>query len=206
MQIGLLLRPWGRSLCLHGLDIRQQEDDGKVRRIVSWAVLRIHDILVWIRIRIRGSIPLTNGSGSGSFFFHHWPSICQQETKFKKNVFLHINFWMYFYIIFQRWKVKTKSQNSINQSFSYYYCLMSDPDPQHWLILRFWNNLLTTKIDLVQDGQLCQHLFDVFQRRHVVKLQGILAQRSARVLNVNVALTLVFVMSPTPILKDRLNS
>ncbi len=28
------------------------------------AVFRIHDILVWIRIR--GSMPLTNGSGSGS--------------------------------------------------------------------------------------------------------------------------------------------
>jgi hypothetical protein len=30
-------------------------------------VLRIHDILVWIRIC--GSMPLTNGSGS--FYFHH---------------------------------------------------------------------------------------------------------------------------------------
>ena len=29
-------------------------------------VLRIHDILVWIRIWIRGYIPVTNGSGSGS--------------------------------------------------------------------------------------------------------------------------------------------
>ncbi len=28
-------------------------------------VLRIHDIFVWIRIGIRGSMPLTNGSGSG---------------------------------------------------------------------------------------------------------------------------------------------
>jgi hypothetical protein len=28
------------------------------------AVFRIHDISVWIRIRIRGSMPLTNGSGS----------------------------------------------------------------------------------------------------------------------------------------------
>jgi hypothetical protein len=27
-------------------------------------MLQIHDILVWIRIRIRGSMPLTNGSGS----------------------------------------------------------------------------------------------------------------------------------------------
>ncbi len=31
------------------------------------AVLRIHDILGWIRIRIRGSMPLTNGSGSCNF-------------------------------------------------------------------------------------------------------------------------------------------
>ncbi len=36
-------------------------------------VLRIHGILVWIRIRIwiRGSMPLTNGSGSGSCYFPH---------------------------------------------------------------------------------------------------------------------------------------
>jgi hypothetical protein len=34
-------------------------------------VLRIHDILVWIRIR--GTMPLTNGSGcgSGSCYFRH---------------------------------------------------------------------------------------------------------------------------------------
>jgi hypothetical protein len=40
-------------------------------RLLATAVLRIqwiHDILVWIRIRIRGSMPLTNGSGSGSGF------------------------------------------------------------------------------------------------------------------------------------------
>jgi hypothetical protein len=36
-------------------------------------VLRIHDILLWIRIWIRGSIPLTSGSGFGSrsCFFRH---------------------------------------------------------------------------------------------------------------------------------------
>jgi hypothetical protein len=37
------------------------------------AVLRIHDILVWIHdilvwIQIRGSMPLTNGSGSFNFY------------------------------------------------------------------------------------------------------------------------------------------
>jgi hypothetical protein len=45
----------------------------KIRIYVS--VFRIHDSLVCIRIRIRGSMPLTNGSGSGcasgSFYFHH---------------------------------------------------------------------------------------------------------------------------------------
>jgi hypothetical protein len=36
------------------------------------AVLRIRDIFdifVWIRMRILGSVPLTNGSGSGRFLF-----------------------------------------------------------------------------------------------------------------------------------------
>jgi hypothetical protein len=46
------------------------------------AVLRIHDILVWIRIRIwiRGSMPLTNGSRS--CYFRHLPSRRQQKTNF----------------------------------------------------------------------------------------------------------------------------
>jgi hypothetical protein len=34
-------------------------------------VLRIHDILVWIRIRIRGCMPLINASGFGSCYFRH---------------------------------------------------------------------------------------------------------------------------------------
>ena len=38
-----------------------------------FSVLGIHDILRWIRIRIRGSMPLTNGSGFGfgSCYFRH---------------------------------------------------------------------------------------------------------------------------------------
>ncbi len=46
---------------------------------------RIHDILVWIRIR--GSMPLTNGSGS--FCFLHWPSRCQQKSNLKKSFFAY---------------------------------------------------------------------------------------------------------------------
>ncbi len=48
------------------------------------AVLQIRDILV--RIRIRGSVPLTNGSrsssGSGSCSFRHWLSRRQQKYYF----------------------------------------------------------------------------------------------------------------------------
>jgi hypothetical protein len=39
----------------------------RIRDPVFFAVLRIHEILV--RIRIRGSIPLTNGCGFGSGYF-----------------------------------------------------------------------------------------------------------------------------------------
>ncbi len=48
------------------------------------AVLRIHDILMWIQIR--ESMPLTNGSGfgSGSFYFHHLSLRCQLKTNLKK--------------------------------------------------------------------------------------------------------------------------
>jgi hypothetical protein len=52
-------------------------------------VFQIHDILV--RIQIRGSVPLTNrsGSGSGSCSFHQWSSSHQQ------NVFTSIFCLMY---------------------------------------------------------------------------------------------------------------
>ena len=86
-------------------------------------MLRINDILGWIRIRIRRSMPLTNGSGSGSCCFRHWPSRCQQKTHFLTQFFLLITFWSYSYIIFQKLKVK-ESQNSRNQGFSYYFCMM----------------------------------------------------------------------------------
>jgi hypothetical protein len=49
-------------------------------------VLWIRDILVRMRIRIliRGSVPLTNGSGFESCCFHSWLSRRQQKTTLKK--------------------------------------------------------------------------------------------------------------------------
>ncbi len=52
--------------------------------VYSASVLWIHEILV--RIRIRGSIPLTNGSGSCSF--RQWPSRYQKKSKFYYFSFL----------------------------------------------------------------------------------------------------------------------
>ncbi len=40
--------------------------------------------------------------GYGSCYFRHWPSRCQQKTKFLTQFFLLITFWRYNYIIFQR--------------------------------------------------------------------------------------------------------
>ena len=96
-----------------------------------YAVLRIHDILVWIRIRIRGSMPLHNGSGFGSGFGSgSWirillfssltfktPTKTNLKNKFLWLLLLHLH-------NFSKVKVQKKSQNSGNQSFSYYFCLM----------------------------------------------------------------------------------
>ncbi len=71
-------------------------------------------------------MPLTNGSGngfgSGSFYFHHWPSRCQQKIIFFVKVFLRIIFEGTFTSFFK----DKKSKRSRNQGFSYYFCLMEE--------------------------------------------------------------------------------
>ncbi len=56
-------------------------------------VFQIHEILVWIQIRICRSVPLSNGSGcrSESCYFRHWPSRRQQKTNKKKFFCLYCN-------------------------------------------------------------------------------------------------------------------
>ncbi len=71
-------------------------------------------------------VPLANGSGSRSCYFHQWPSRRQSEFFFFWAFFL-ITFWRYNYIIFRRKKVIKKSQNSRNQGFSYCFCFMKEP-------------------------------------------------------------------------------
>ena len=87
--------------------------------------MRIHDILVWIRIR--GSMPLTNGSGfgSGSCYFRHWPSRCQQKTNFLTQFFCLLLFEGTF-TLFSKIKSQKESQNSRIQGFSYYFSIMME--------------------------------------------------------------------------------
>ncbi len=113
-------------------------------------MLRIRVILE--RIRIRGSVTLTNGSGS--CYFSQLPS--RMETKI---YFFSLSFVTYYFLTmhlykFSKIKVKKKSQNCRNhKALAYYFFLMiegsgsvprtngsgsiqeaqkhTDPDPQH---------------------------------------------------------------------------
>ncbi len=64
-----------------------------------------------------------SGSGSGSCYFCHWPSRRQHKTNLFKG------FSAYYFLKvhlhhFSKTKSKKKSQNSRNQGFSYYFCLL----------------------------------------------------------------------------------
>ncbi len=62
--------------------------------------------------------PMFLTNGSGSFYFHYWPSWWQQKINLKK---------VFYRLLFKDSSTsffKKKTQNSGNQSFSYYFCLM----------------------------------------------------------------------------------
>ncbi len=96
------------------------------------AVLRIHDILGWIRIRIRGSMPLTNGSGSG-FGSGSWIRILLfSSLTFKmpaKKLFFNTIFSTYYFLklhLYHFTKIKSQKEvlNSRNQGFSTYFYMI----------------------------------------------------------------------------------
>ncbi len=89
-------------------------------------VFRIHDILVWIRIRIHRSMPLTNGSGfgSGSCYFRHWPSRRQQKTNLKKRFFCLLLFEGTFTSFFKDEKCKRSHKTVGIKVFFTIFCLM----------------------------------------------------------------------------------
>jgi hypothetical protein len=84
--------------------------------------MRIHDILVWIRIWIRGSMPLTYGSGDPAIF------VIDLQDADKKLIF-NLIFSAYYFLkvhlhLFPKIKSQKESQNSMSQGFSYYFCMM----------------------------------------------------------------------------------
>ncbi len=92
-------------------------------------MLRIHDILGWIRIR--GSMPLTSGSGFGSGFGSgSWIRILLfSSVTFKMPAKTNTIFSAYYFLKlhlhhFSKIKSQKESLNSRNQSFSYYFCMM----------------------------------------------------------------------------------
>ncbi len=91
-------------------------------------MLRIHDLLGWIRIRIRGSMPLTNGSGSGSWnriLLFSSLTLKMPEKKKKFNTFFSAYYFLKLHLHhFSKIKSQKESQNSRNQGFSYYFCMM----------------------------------------------------------------------------------
>jgi hypothetical protein len=63
------------------------------------------------------------GPGSGSWYFRRWPPRCQQKN------FFNTIFSAYYFLklhLHHFWKIKCQkvSQNSRNQGFSYYFCMM----------------------------------------------------------------------------------
>jgi hypothetical protein len=87
------------------------------------AVFRIHDILGWIRIL--GSMLLTNVSGSGSCYFRHRPSRCQQKTTVIFNTIISAYYFLKVHLHhFSKIKSQKESQNRRNQGFFYYFCMM----------------------------------------------------------------------------------
>jgi hypothetical protein len=79
-----------------------------------FAVLQIHDILGWIRIR--GSMPLTNG-------FAIDLQDASKKLIFQQNFLCLLLFEATFTSFFKDKKSK-ESQNSKNQGFSYNFCMM----------------------------------------------------------------------------------
>jgi hypothetical protein len=64
----------------HPADKTTSKPKAKYCMYICCAVLRIHDILGWIRIRIRGSMPLTNGSWIRILLFSSWTFKIQQKN------------------------------------------------------------------------------------------------------------------------------
>jgi hypothetical protein len=93
------------------------------------------DILVWIRIWIRRSMPLINGSGSGSCYFRHWPSRCRHKTNFFIEFFCLLLFEGTFKQFFEDKNSKRSHKTVGIKVFLTIFAYWKDPDPDPYLWL-----------------------------------------------------------------------
>jgi hypothetical protein len=93
----------------------------KNRSKVLKSVLGIRDILP--RIRIRGSIPLTNGSGSVSCYFRQWFLRWQLKINFLTKFFCLLLFETTL-TSFSKIKSHKESENRRSEGFSYQFSFM----------------------------------------------------------------------------------
>jgi hypothetical protein len=108
--------------------------------------LWIPDIFGWVRIRILGTVPLTYRYVSGSCFFRQWLRRCY-------CLCLLITFEGTFTLVFID-KIFLKSGKKVEIKVfiaTFFACwwkdpdpykIITDPDPQHWLLVRLSNFLL----------------------------------------------------------------
>ncbi len=87
-------------------------------------MFRIHVILEWIRIR--GSILLTNGSRIRTLLFSSLTFKKPTKNNFCLNIFSAYYCLKTHFHNFPKIKSQKESQNSRNQGFSYYFCLMTE--------------------------------------------------------------------------------
>jgi hypothetical protein len=94
-------------------------------KLEAWtnSVLRIRDILGWIRIH--GSMPLTNGSGSWIriLLFSSLTFKMPAKNKIFNTIFSAYDFLKLHLHYFSKIKIQKESQNRKNQGFSYYFCM-----------------------------------------------------------------------------------
>ncbi len=86
-----------------------------------WPMLWIRDILIWIRIR--WSVSLTYGPGSGSCSFRQWLARCQQKISFFQSFFAY-NFLKVH--LHQPSKIKNQKIVEIKVSLLFFDCWLKD--------------------------------------------------------------------------------
>ncbi len=136
-------------------------------------------------LRIHGSMTFWGGSGSAdpclwlmdpdpdldpgswSCYFRHWPLRCQQKNNFLTQFFRLLRYFLKLHLHhFSKIKSQKESQNSRNQGFSYYFCMMMEGSgsgrPKNmwirWIRIRIRN----TGEDLTSFNhrtQICVHFF-----------------------------------------------